>query len=62
MQGSDPQGATTRSVAATATPAPGTRLHLSQIPSPAADTLRAGDLREWWQHRGDRGTLSIAQL
>lgn len=44
MQSSDSPPGTTHSVATTGTPALGTKLHLSQIPSPAADTLRAGDL------------------
>lgn len=49
MQGSDSQPGTTHSVAATGTPALGTKLHPSQIPRPAADRL-------CWQHRGDGGT------
>lgn len=43
-QGSDSRPGTTHSVSATGTPALGTKLHPSQIPSPAAHTLRAGDL------------------
>lgn len=56
--GSDSQAGTTPSVA----PALGTKLHPSQIPSPAADTQRAGDLWERWQHGGDRGTPQPSPL